>query len=66
MKKNIKLKPCPFCGGEATITNRVSFYSVGCTMDYMCPMNINHDLLLFVSEETAAKSWNRRADNEKA
>lgn len=61
-----KLKPCPFCGGEARIIKSPygafrKLYVVGCFDDDTCLGNLNHMAMIFVSKETAAKTWNRRA-----
>lgn len=53
----IKLKPCPFCCGEAKIVK--SYYTIWvkcicCGAKSRCEEN----------EEKAADAWNRRADNE--
>lgn len=58
---DIKLKPCPFCGGEATIMQLDSgHYVIGCDDDYMCLANINHKTMIFSSEEVAISHWNTR------
>ena len=65
--KEIELKPCPFCGGLASIyydpegikdtANRHWAYHVCC--DKCCATSG-----LCFSREMAAEMWNRRADNE--
>ena len=56
-----ELKPCPFCGGKATITKSVDvcnnkFYSVKC---FRCGV-----LTTFRDRQyNAIEAWNRRADN---
>jgi Lar family restriction alleviation protein len=54
-----KLKPCPFCGGEATVSYEKFFetYHVGCE-DNGCPVIAGTD---GDSEEDAIGRWNRRA-----
>ena len=62
------LKPCPFCGGKASIRNLCGIYWVGCDS---CKGN-NSDAhqccagcaRAFDTPEKAAAAWNRRA-NEK-
>ena len=54
----IKLKPCPFCGGEAKIVK--SYYTIWakcicCGAKSRCEEN----------EEKAAEAWNRRAGSER-
>lgn len=57
-----KLKPCPFCGGEAVIVDgtqprNIGKFSVVCGMCFCAtPWEIN--------QENAEFTWNRRADNE--
>ena len=55
-----ELKPCPFCGSEAEITDHGGFFTVGCT-NLGCAVTID---LLEPSEEAAAADWNRRAAPE--
>lgn len=60
----IKLKPCPFCGGEASIksvskrifTKKVGYFAVcnSCGASTHVALNIND----------VPHKWNRRADNE--
>lgn len=67
----IKLKPCPFCGGEAEV--RTTFYVNGGKGDnneytVFCK---NKDCIAFyndtafTSRETATEKWNRRVDDER-
>lgn len=54
------LKPCPFCGGEAEVTEyNGGFAAVGCANGrcYMKPHAFG-----FPSAEAAAEEWNRRAE----
>lgn len=60
-----KLKPCPFCGGEAKIVP--SFFSdkcrVGCN-DYTCPMMpMTFEYSTKDEAIEAIKAWNTRADD---
>lgn len=61
--KAIKLKPCPFCGGEARVNSAygdimwgacVQFKACGPRVHY--PINPRENL-----KELAAETWNRRA-----
>lgn len=63
----IKLKPCPFCGGKTVTSfqttdpeNKFEFGWIGC-QKYRCFINyINNAKGL----KEAAEAWNRRADND--
>ena len=52
----IKLKPCPFCGGEAEMFGNESVVFVGCK-ECTCITEWDDDI-------SAEIGWNRRADNE--
>lgn len=58
-----KLKPCPFCGGEAEVIKgylygKVTHYSVTCPQ---CDFEYG----MYKSKQNAEKAWNRRkADND--
>ena len=51
----IKLKPCPFCGGEAVILKTNEFYRVCCKS---CPCDVGR--WVCTSESELAEFWNRR------
>ena len=58
----IKLKPCPFCGGEATLINTTAL-GMDCK-SVMC-MRCKAKVTNFGGNNTASKAceaWNRRAD----
>lgn len=59
------LKPCPFCGGKATVMQipDSDLWTVGCDDELMCWGNINHIAMVFCTKENAQKAWNRRYDN---
>lgn len=60
----MKLKPCPFCGGEATIYTVVwGRYVVGCETGKCYCNTMTHDLPIFIDEQEAIEAWNRRADD---
>lgn len=50
-----KLKPCPFCGGEAKIIGAIG--AVFCARCTECGAETQSEL----SEQQAAELWNRRA-----
>ena len=57
-----KLKPCPFCGGEAKIIQGSLYYGyrVGCE-NYRCttcPITYSYHTI-----EEAIEAWNTRADD---
>ena len=56
----IKLKPCPFCGGEAEVIahNKFQFYKV------VCKHCKAQGYQFFPNEEQATEAWNRRADHD--
>lgn len=62
MDKKIKLKPCPFCGGAASVYEHENFVFIRCQIcDCGTPSisaNIN-----YCASECVADMWNRRADN---
>lgn len=69
MSKDIKLKPCPFCGGEAKLT--VSNY-VACQDDFAevkcaeCGIGFHFGIdVEYSAKDRAIEVWNRRiTDNE--
>lgn len=54
---DVKLKPCPFCGGEASI-NRPSGRMLFCVVCDDCDANGGY----YFTEEDAARAWNDRAE----
>ena len=72
---NKVLKPCPFCGGEATTEGRKIIYTykdyyettyedwiVRCTNDecFMSGLQVDAFFDKFPTEEEAIKAWNHR------
>lgn len=59
---DIKLKPCPFCGADASITsalfphqNPPQEWYVGCSSDPCCAVMVSKN------RDEAIRLWNRRA-----
>ena len=51
-----ELKPCPFCGGTATVYQSSTGWHASCRTRQECYALLND----FASEEEAALEWNRR------
>ena len=72
-----KLKPCPFCGGEAKLSKESMGVGMGMTTTYYFAECTNckatskrFDKILDAETEIECKllavlSWNRRADNDR-
>lgn len=62
----VKLKPCPFCGGEAELNNTFSVASVRCTF---CGAATRLIVRYPIGEqnhiEKAVNGWNRRWSGDK-
>lgn len=65
--KSNSLKPCPFCGGQPTLSERKSYsntkwYRVIClnSMCLICPSTAE-----FEDKENAIRAWNRRTEKTK-
>lgn len=64
-KKNVEVKPCPFCGKDATVRfigtvlgqNR---YTVRCTTSRCYGSGHDYAYSVFTSKEEAIKAWNIR------
>jgi len=57
----MKLANCPFCGGNAEISQESdSLWYVGCS-NLPCPVSA---YLLYEDKEKAIKEWNTRTPNE--
>ena len=54
-----KLKPCPFCGGEAK-TYHANGYGVGCDNGW-CSVRV--ETFAFPTKKEAIEAWNARADD---
>ena len=59
-----KLKPCPFCGGEAKLRNEGSCSFVKCK-NCGAEAGLVHISAEYCANEKAAEAWNRRVDNDK-
>ena len=57
-----ELKPCPFCGGEATLTKEQGRFFVSCENDD-CGVVVETRLWVSRTMEGAIEAWNRRADD---
>ena len=59
MSIRLRIKPCPFCGGEAKLVRlkpKSEFYVVACSC---CGARTNFYYLI---EQDAIKAWNRRVE----
>lgn len=61
MKKH-ELKPCPLCGGKATVSMWYGCWVVGCTT-YWCRGNIDAAVQMYSSEERAIAAWRKKTSN---
>lgn len=57
-----KLKPCPFCGGEAELIHDELFSFVKCKM-CSAEARIVKVSARYCADEIAVEAWNRRIDN---
>ena len=57
-----KLKPCPFCGGNANLIEQkaTGCFRVKCTK---CPTDLGR--YWFFKKNDVINAWNRRADNDR-
>lgn len=60
MNDSIKLKPCPFCGGEAILMSRETNYFA--TRFFVICDNCHASSKWCKNKEEAAEAWNRRAE----
>ena len=59
-----ELKPCPFCGGEASVIRHADFYGIWHgKSDSPCYFS-EKEFWGFLSEAEAIEAWNRRANDE--
>lgn len=60
-----KLKPCPFCGGEARISKRLLTSHIGSDMKpfVICKECLGRSAYLD-NEQEAIEVWNRRVDGD--
>ena len=52
-----KLKPCPFCGGEAMIISEINYHHVRCVKCFTITD-------WYKTKEEAIEAWNTRADSQ--
>jgi len=64
VSEDVKLEPCPFCGGEATRTTMRKFKYVSCE-NSDCSMVVEAGAL-FSREDEAITAWNTRAGEHAA
>ena len=57
-----ELKPCPFCGGKATISVHDNHYQPCCTNDNCIAADLYNEWLYPRSYERAVREWNTRAE----
>lgn len=74
MGKEVRLKPCPFCGREVTIDSLKVFHGIACEMTIRCKCGVEFELCgeppgVFETEHTykveklgkdALEIWNER------
>ena len=64
---NSKLKPCPFCGGEARLllnAKRKIYGKDEYRTGVVACCNVCEARMFYGSEKLAIEAWNRRAENE--
>lgn len=59
----IKLKPCPFCGGKAALKG--DFFSLVKCEECGAETRKVEISKKYSSDEKAVEAWNRRTDNDK-
>lgn len=62
----LKLKPCPFCGGKSYIERmhrNSRIYTVGCNTKG-CIARVGHIFFGFVDKRKVADAWNKREDDK--
>ena len=65
---NSKLKPCPFCGGEARLllnAKRKIYGKDEYRTGVVACCNVCEARMFYGSEKLAIEAWNRRAKNER-
>jgi len=62
MMEQIKLLPCPFCGGKARLTRWLHGFWPVATHKGGCPINdmVPPDCGFYITPEKAAAAWNMR------
>lgn len=60
--KDVNLKPCPICGGEAYITKWLHGFWPTAKHRPPCPLNDMRlpECVAYVTENDAARAWNMR------
>lgn len=63
MSSEIELKPCPFCGGDATTVFYTGYIYVSCENCGATSEMVKVSKEYCAAEKEAAEAWNRRAEN---
>lgn len=61
MAKNIKLKPCPFCGQKLELDDFGNWYHIdnGCILSWIDSM---YGAIVLINDPDSKEAWNRRAE----
>lgn len=58
--KEMRLKPCPFCGGKSSMLGEFGWNSVDTQWYWVRCKECDAMIPAYTSEEQAADAWNRR------
>lgn len=62
--EDLKLKPCPFCGGKAYYKYIIPINKVVCKNCGATPYVFSDEYEVMDSKYRAIEAWNRRADDD--